>query len=1120
MASHNTTLDGFYAVDSESDDSFVSDDEYPSDDGSLSSYGSHEGSDDMTIFRARNMDDDDSLDELSSMFSNLSVSRAPYTGDYLRGGAEDTDSLNALTSQLDDLAVGMAVPGATRSERGRFLDTLTPKERAEVLKNRRRITTTPRPLVQLPTDDPLGTGAANFAYHLTPGLEPNPSTTPYDDLYKRATSFRDLLALNVKFLKGQGVRPPYNGGSDKVQFFQARIFGTGPKKYTALDNESNHLLPKIVKINEMGFLTTAFMDGLDGFNKRVVYPVDDRQGSVRFTQKSYIAGFLEKETAGRLVDFVHRIQHGYEIQKYFTTMVHDLDGNQLEGGYEQGKSIRQWWDRFDWKTTLSFQFGNIKTAEVDMFKEALEPRLFDILKKRYVFVQIAADRSGSKYTQTGPVHDLLLEFFTESKKITLTDVLPPIGTANLFDFGDTSNYMDKFDARKADLGGDLRGGDDGDDPDSDSESDSDSDVASGVTKKEIVTDSDSDSDAEWEPSPSTQSPSLDLFKCVRTFRDLVGLNIRYLQGEGIRVPYAECLHKKTVYRQVRLNKRGFLTLRGQPALKEAAKKVRDPTSGEDMFVQTWQKSFITGVVTREVGLELLQFLRKRAVYVSVYNIEPFREVEYTFPCRDYVLTRTKAAWKKEDLVNEPWNDYELHREEKKEDLHGVRDLQTYPRIATLLDEQCVLMTVAGKEFGKGSVEDTLLKFFMKPQYKRAPTHHTYPDLACRDAFSSSTPPLSVVERARRAAKADIEKRASQFGSSATPSTATAAAMGTSTSTRPADLETRAAPFGSSTTPSTATAAAMGNFIADMTSTSTSASASTSTQPADLETRAAPFGSSTTPSTATAAAMGNFIADMASTSASASTSTQPDLGAGGIKTVTWEDGLRRNVQSLPIPNRAKWFDEDLRSLPPAAPVSLMPKEEDEDRDGLMAQMDDDLFVRPATTSTERKKWLDTLSPKERAEVYRMSKMDDDLFVRPATTSTERKKWLDTLSPKERAEVNRMSKMDDDLFVRPAVPGKRWLDTLPPKERADAYRMSQMDDDLFVRPAVPGKRWLDTLPPKERADVYRMSQMDDDLFVRPAVPGTMPPPPAIVSPMSEEGDDEDDFTPGADSSCSIS
>lgn len=211
--------------------------------------------------------------------------------------------------------------------------------------------------------------------------------------------------------------------------------------------------------------------------------------------------------------------------------------------------------------------------------------------------------------------------------------------------------------------------------------------------------------------------STDPYKNVTTFQQLLDLNVRYLRGEKIVTPYHfDSVDEETLPlldRLVRINKAGFLSVEGQPAM-----KIREHGTfwgnRTPKYTDTLQRSFIVGIVQCHIAARLAAFLRTQPVFFSMNNIKPFFRIASTFPAERLVLTRWRACTVQEDLRNESWKDHTIYHPRKNSDT-AIRDFlnfpEKYPRIAGMLERSGVHVVIACPSFGVGSVEDVLLKFF-------------------------------------------------------------------------------------------------------------------------------------------------------------------------------------------------------------------------------------------------------------------------------------------------------------------------------------------------------------------------------------------------------------------------
>jgi hypothetical protein len=188
-----------------------------------------------------------------------------------------------------------------------------------------------------------------------------------------------------------------------------------------------------------------------------------------------------------------------------------------------------------------------------------------------------------------------------------------------------------------------------------------------------------------------------------------------LQGENIYTPY----HDNRVDEEtlplladlIRVNKAGFHSTEGQPAM-----KIRNLSNGGmwgrspiPHYADTYQKSYIVGIIPRKMAGRLADFLKNQPVYFDMYQIEPYRVVADTFPEAKYNLTKYRYSVRESDLVREPWNYFSNRR--PRTNPQELPYFEKYPRIHSLLKRECFEVLIACKEYGTGSVIDILLKFF-------------------------------------------------------------------------------------------------------------------------------------------------------------------------------------------------------------------------------------------------------------------------------------------------------------------------------------------------------------------------------------------------------------------------
>ena len=233
---------------------------------------------------------------------------------------------------------------------------------------------------------------------------------------------------------------------------------------------------------------------------------------------------------------------------------------------------------------------------------------------------------------------------------------------------------------------------------------------------------------------------IDWYKGVTSFEELVHLNVRFLRGEKIDTPYhGDSVDEETIPllgKLIRINQAGFLSMSGQPALRETVWHAR-----RQGYCQFMQKSFIYGFVRRDVAKRLSRFLKKQPVYFEMYNLEPFSMTMDTFPKDWYNLTKDRCAARKADLKKLPWSVQTSRRPMTESDTFSI--FRKYPRIVSLLKRECVQIQVACPEYGKGSVEDVLLSFF--DARRRPPTPIPRPPRSQPPTPIPRSPPRYVKE---------------------------------------------------------------------------------------------------------------------------------------------------------------------------------------------------------------------------------------------------------------------------------------------------------------------------------------------------------------------------------------
>ncbi len=197
---------------------------------------------------------------------------------------------------------------------------------------------------------------------------------------------------------------------------------------------------------------------------------------------------------------------------------------------------------------------------------------------------------------------------------------------------------------------------------------------------------------------------------IKSYNDLTNANVAFLEGRMNETPYhGGPLDPETaplVPRLVQLNKLGFVSTNGQPA------EIR-----ETRTMRNEQRSFIDGFMLAR-HLPRLEAYAKEKIRDGYYFIVsslstdapqilfhtfPKRMLEYSTHWKSacYNVTRVvKVNNRRDPFSTVVWI----------EPSYDAQMFNDYPATVKLLTEQCIAVTVAGRHYGRGSVEDVLLEF--------------------------------------------------------------------------------------------------------------------------------------------------------------------------------------------------------------------------------------------------------------------------------------------------------------------------------------------------------------------------------------------------------------------------
>ncbi len=208
-----------------------------------------------------------------------------------------------------------------------------------------------------------------------------------------------------------------------------------------------------------------------------------------------------------------------------------------------------------------------------------------------------------------------------------------------------------------------------------------------------------------------------VFLSVKTYDDLIKANVAFLEGKVEATPY----HHGPVDPEtaplledlIFLNKKGFLSVNGQPALIEKGVVPSQCEDSEEKCEQKWylaeQKSYLEGYVKLEEVPILINFLLSKPDIFFVV-VGPDGIIGDTFPEGRYILTRDKVSKDEDKLNSTRWREYSVINTKNTKYL-PFDNWYNYPNIQDIIKKHTRLFFISTKEYGKGSVEKILLEFY-------------------------------------------------------------------------------------------------------------------------------------------------------------------------------------------------------------------------------------------------------------------------------------------------------------------------------------------------------------------------------------------------------------------------
>ena len=196
-----------------------------------------------------------------------------------------------------------------------------------------------------------------------------------------------------------------------------------------------------------------------------------------------------------------------------------------------------------------------------------------------------------------------------------------------------------------------------------------------------------------EEAIETNPDDLDyVYGFVRTYEDLIQVNLAYLDGRMKTTPVGEEIYEETLPfldKLREINRLGFMSYYGSPVSWDEYGK---------------EKSLIVGILPISCYDSFVEFIQtKVGVYCEIHHIKTGRRVFTNIPCYPYNLS---VHFKNE--VTHPLNVHDRFNPKK----DFLADYYKFPRIRKILDK-CINIQLVGTNYGYGNVEDPLLEYLNK-----------------------------------------------------------------------------------------------------------------------------------------------------------------------------------------------------------------------------------------------------------------------------------------------------------------------------------------------------------------------------------------------------------------------
>ena len=193
-----------------------------------------------------------------------------------------------------------------------------------------------------------------------------------ETLYRKATTFKNLVCLNIAFLKGILTRTPYH--------------------LAPISEETIPLLSSLVQLQKKGFLSVQGQPGVIENSKN---------DNTQHKQKSYIVGYMHNSLSEKLQSFIQGKPFYMVIIKNKKTVYNSLP----QGKYNLTRIV------FD-DSKQNQDFTNIWKDKHYPYEEFEGYTVNSLLKKDYVFVEVYSTVYGEGYS----TEQVLLDFFESIPK--------------------------------------------------------------------------------------------------------------------------------------------------------------------------------------------------------------------------------------------------------------------------------------------------------------------------------------------------------------------------------------------------------------------------------------------------------------------------------------------------------------------------------------------------------------------------------------------------------------------------------------------------------------------------------------------------------------------------------